>query len=222
MSFPDRYEDSPEDLDGFGLGEKRKAMRFALLIRSAKLVCSQGEFLCIVRDVSEDGVKLRLFHRIPLKGPVQLELSTGDRFAVERVWQDGKVAGFKFVDPVDLPRFISETSPYPKRPVRLRISLPATIRVDGKICDVEIRDLSREGISIETHFPLALEQKVTLQADKLSPRMASVRWRRSPSYGLALEHVLSFEELALTAAMMQLPADLAAEIGAGREIQLRA
>lgn len=222
MAFADRSEDFRDDLVEAGLGEQRKAMRFALLIRSAKIVSDLGEFLCVIRDVSEDGVKLRLFHPLPMEGPVQLELSTGDRFAIERAWHDEKAAGFKFVDPIDLPRFLSETSPFPKRPVRLRISRPATIRADGRICDVEIRDLSREGISIDTHFPLALEQQVTLQADNLSPRAASVRWRRSPSYGLALQHVLSFEELAITAARMQLPAHLVAAAGTEREIQLRA
>ena len=38
-----------------GCAEMRGAERFALLIRTAKLVSESGEFLCVVRDVSASG-----------------------------------------------------------------------------------------------------------------------------------------------------------------------
>ena len=43
----------------------RGAQRFTLLIRTAKLVCESGEYLCVIRDVSSTGVRLRLFHDLP-------------------------------------------------------------------------------------------------------------------------------------------------------------
>ncbi len=216
MALPQSEDIPPEDLVRLDLGEKRKAMRFALLIRSAKLVCSSGEFLCVIRDVSEDGVKLRLFHPLPENEPLLLVLGSGDHFPVELVWQDGDLAGFRFTNPIDLHRFISEASPYPKRPIRIRLSCPATLTIDGRMCAAEICDVSREGIRIETGVPLALEQKLILSADRLSPRAASVRWRRSPSYGLSLQNIFTFEELARTVARMQLPAEYFAAEGGER------
>src|SRR5690606_6832932 len=68
--------------------EQRRAPRFTLLIRSAKLTSPYGEFLCIVRDVSETGVSVRLFHPLPADVPLTLELPNGDRHPLERVWED--------------------------------------------------------------------------------------------------------------------------------------
>ena len=45
--------------------DMRGAQRFTLLIRTAKLVSETGEFLCIIRDVSATGLRLRLFHDLP-------------------------------------------------------------------------------------------------------------------------------------------------------------
>ena len=48
-------------------GDKRGAARVTLLIRAAKIVHPGGEFLCVVHTVSETGVRLRLFHPLPVR-----------------------------------------------------------------------------------------------------------------------------------------------------------
>ena len=50
-----RLEEAP-DTPG---ADQRAAPRFTLLIRAAKLVSAQGEFVCVIRDVSETGVSVR-------------------------------------------------------------------------------------------------------------------------------------------------------------------
>ena len=45
--------------------EQRTAPRFTLLIRTAKLLSSSGEYLCVIRDVSSEGIKVRTFHQLP-------------------------------------------------------------------------------------------------------------------------------------------------------------
>ncbi|MBV1917672.1 MAG: PilZ domain-containing protein [Sphingomonadaceae bacterium] len=197
----------------------REKTRFTLLIRSAKLTCDRGEFLCVIRDVSEGGVKLRLFHPIPGDGGLSLELATGDRFKVERVWHNHGLAGFRFSDSIDIPRFITEASPFPKRSLRLRMKTPAAVKVGELLLPAVIRDLSRDGIGIETDGALAIDQKVTLQAEGFGPRTAAVRWRKSPAYGLAMQDLLSFEALARTAARMQLPPNILGDLGAEDELR---
>ena len=187
--------------------DSREKDRFALLIRSAKLTSDLGEFLCIVRDVSEGGVKLRLFHALPPRDSYRLELSSLHTFEVEPVWTKGDLAGFRFPQPINIPDFIGESSNFPKRALRLNLNTPATIRVDGIAFPAAIRDLSREGLRIETQLALALDQKVTVEAANFATRTGIVRWRKSPAYGVALQNLLSFEALALTAARMQLPAE---------------
>jgi hypothetical protein len=182
----------------------RSAPRFALLIRSAKLICGGAEFLCVIRDVSASGVRLRIFHPLPASEQFQIELATGDRFDVERVWEAKDHAGFRFADWIDVHGFIAEVSPYPKRALRLRLDFPAAIATDGGVAGVTVRDLSREGARIETTMPLAIRQKVKLTGEGLPPIIANVCWRSSSAYGLVFQQVFTFEELALLAARLQL------------------
>jgi len=191
----DRLADDYEDM--------RSSPRFTLLIRSAKLICDSGEYLCIVRDVSETGVRLRLFHPMPPEGRLTLELSTGDRFVVEKVWERDDQAGFSFADPIALEQFIAETGPYPKRPVRLGLEFPAIVTADGGPSVAMVRNISRQGARIETSRMLALGQMVKLEAEGLPELFATVCWRMSPSYGLVLQQVFTFEELAMLAERLQ-------------------
>lgn len=181
----------------------RAAPRFSLLIRSAKLVYETGEYICIVRDVSASGARLRLFHRLPAEPRVTLELATGETFGLERVWESDDHAGFRFVDPIDVHRFIAEAGPYPKRPLRLRLDFTAKITADGEPFQAAIRDLSREGARIDTDEKLAIGQKVKIEAKGLPPLTAIVCWRQVPAYGLSFQQSFTFEELAKLVGRLQ-------------------
>lgn len=177
----------------------RVAPRFALLIRSAKLIAETGEYLCIIRDVSASGVRLKVFHPLPLQRQLLLELSTGDRFLLDAVWEREGHAGFRFADPIDVHRFIAEASPYPKRALRLRIEFAATLTVEGQGHSVAVHDLSRQGAKIETGLMLAIGQRIKLEAKGLPPVVGNVCWRSAPIYGLSFQQTFTFEELALLA-----------------------
>ena len=183
--------------------ELRSAPRFTLLIRSAKLICESGEFLCVIRDVSATGVRLRIFHPLPPVQHFTLELATGDGFVIERVWETADHAGFRFDASIDVQGFIAEASPYPKRALRLRMDVPATVTADAGSGPAMVRDLSREGARIETAQPLAIRQKVKLQADGMPAVMGIVCWRSATAYGLVFQQCFTFEELAKLAAKLQ-------------------
>lgn len=194
----DSYGDSELSVE-----ELRSAPRFTLLIRSAKLICENREYLCIIRDVSASGVRLRIFHPLPPAKKFLLELATGERFEVEHVWEAKDHAGFRFADWIDVRNFIAEASPYPKRALRLRLEFPATITADGGSAPATVRDLSREGARIETSLPLLIRQKVNFTAKGLPPIVGNVCWRSSTAYGLVFQQVFTFEELAKLAARLQ-------------------
>lgn len=183
--------------------EMRGAQRYTLLIRTAKLVCESGEFLCIIRDVSETGVRLRLFHDLPRDMRMALELSNGEHYFIERVWERDSHAGFRFAAPIDVHAFIAEVSPYPRRQMRLRLEFPVLLTVDGQVSAATICDLSTQGGRIECSRYLALGQRVKLQGDGFPLNMAKVCWRSGNSYGLAFEQVFKLEEFAVMAAQLQ-------------------
>jgi hypothetical protein len=189
--------------DALSVEELRSAPRFTLLIRSAKLICESGEYLCVIRDVSASGLRLRIFHGLPPVQRFELELATGDRFALDRVWEAKDHAGFRFADWIDVKDFIAEASPYRKRALRLRVEFPAQIDVEGASGEARVRDLSREGARIETALPLAIRQKVKFTARGLSPIIGNVCWRSRGAYGLVFQQVFTFDELARLAAQLQ-------------------
>lgn len=209
MTFPDRRSAGivdpgadrkaaihrPEDL--------RAAPRFALLLRAAKLIAPRGEYLCIVRDVSETGAKLRLFHSLAGIEGLALESVTGEHIAMDPVWEHEGEGGFRFVEPIDVRRFIAEAGPFPKRPIRVAVDHPARITVAGQTSTARVRDLSRQGARIETGNHLALGQQLRLEADELPQFEATVCWRRQPAYGLVFRQLMGLEELAVRTYRMQ-------------------
>lgn len=202
MKVPNMMPD-PESGGVEDTNEKRVQPRFALLLRSAKLVSSRGEFLCIVRDVSESGAKLRLFHPVVEGEDLSLEIATGERFTVEKVWEREGEAGIRFVDPINVMRFVAEAGPFPKRPVRIRLDHPVTLAHGGNTIVAMLCDLSRQGAKLETQNRLAIGQTLRIEGDQLPETEATVCWRRHPNYGLVFRQLMSMEDFALRVHRMQ-------------------
>lgn len=192
--------------------ELRGAPRFALMLRSAKLIGDGTEYLCIIRDVSETGVKLRLFHPVPRAGLLVIETASGQHYPMQLVWEANNEAGFRFVQPIDVDAFVTENGPYPKRPLRLRVHHPAKVRMGSESHDATILDISRQGARICIDTKLAIGQKFWLEARELPLFEATVCWRRVPDYGLVFGQLMGLEELAQRAERMERPVPpLAAE-----------
>lgn len=183
--------------------ELRDAPRFSLIIRSAKLVCESGEYLCVVRDISATGCRLRLFHEPPPQRLLFLELANGERYAIERVWARDRHAGFRIAQPIDVNEFVVEPSPFPKRPLRLRLQLPARVVAGAMISPATLRDLSQRGGRIETVRHLAMDQQVRLEVEGLRAVYAKVRWRHQNAYGLVFDNTFRLDELAQLAFSLQ-------------------
>lgn len=174
----------------------RSAERFKLMMRTAKLVSSVGETLCVIRDVSATGVRLRLFHDLTDDGRFTLELANGDRFDMDKMWAANSEAGFRFVEDIDVAKFLTEDSPYPKRQIRLRTRLHAIINCGNVSSTAIIKNISQQGAGIEISRHLAMTQRVRLDVEGLPTVYASVRWRSHPNYGLAFENVFKMDEFA--------------------------
>lgn len=185
------------------LSEQRIAPRFTLLIRAAKLTHPDAEFLCVVRDASESGVSVRLFHPLPAGLDFTLELPNGDRHALERVWEEEGKAGFRFREAVALERIVEARGGYAKRPVRLRLEVPCTMIAGLRRVQATIGNLSQQGAEIRTQEHLSLAQRVKLEIDGVPPVAARVRWRRQDRYGLSFEDTFQFAELAALAFDLQ-------------------
>ena len=196
-ALPNGAPAGPVAEGGQGHDERRKSPRFTLLIQTAKLISSRGEFLCIVRDASADGVRIRHFGHLPEDRFLEFELSNGEGFPVELMWRDAEHAGLKFPEEVDLVRIASLShGDLPRRHLRLRTVLEGTLSFGGLTCPATIRNISQQGAGIECREKLAISQLVRLETDELEPVFAKVCWRKGIDYGLVFEDTISHARLA--------------------------
>ena len=180
-------------------GERRSGTRFALLIRPAKVVCGRFEYPCVMRDVSEDGVSVRLFHTIGEHDSWAIEMLSGDRYDMEPVWLEGLAMGFRFVDPVDLDQILANAGPYPNRPVRLNMDVPAILEHGARKSHITLINISQQGARLTSSDYLALGQLVVLQSDCLPRIHAKVRWRKNEEYGVVFEDTFRLADLSALA-----------------------
>lgn len=193
----------------YDLAEQRGAPRYTSLIRAAKLVCGQGEFICVIRDVSATGISLRTFHTLPEDPGIALELQNGESYEISEVRREGFEASYQFEGPIEVERLIQETWNYPKRQLRLNIAIPLQVSSLTASGDAVTVNLSQQGARIECDAAFAIDQTLKVTGEAFPDTRAKVRWRRDAQYGLVFDNTLSLREFALLAASMQCPAMLA-------------
>ena len=86
--------------------DARQAHRASLMLRRAKLVCQSGEYLTLIRDVSQDGIGLGFLHDVPPEPRTILQLANGMTYPVERVWAKSRQAGYRFGCTIALDEFL--------------------------------------------------------------------------------------------------------------------
>lgn len=193
-----------------GGSELRAAPRFTLLIRAAKLVSAQGEFVCVIRDVSETGVSVRLFHALPVCQDFALHMPAGAVYEITRKWQRDNEAGFAFLEPVAVEQLVNESSDYPKRGLRLGLCFPVVVSTLSGQFEAVVENLSQQGARLTCDRLLAIDQTVRIAAPGLAGETrdvrAKVRWRRDRQYGVVFDDTFTLGEFARLAAQLQAPA----------------
>jgi len=157
----------------------------------------------VVRDASEAGVSVRLFHPLPPRAELTLEMPNGDRYPLQRVWEDEDSAGFRFREPAELDRIIEGPSRFPRRPVRVRLDVPCFLMLGSRRVRATIGNLSQQGALIRTQEYLSLVQRIRVEVEGLPEITAKVCWRQPDCYGLSFEGTFQFCELASLAFDLQ-------------------
>lgn len=192
------------DVDGFGpsrgtavTDDRRRSKRVPMEPRPAKLTADTRDFLCVVRDASAGGLKLRLFHALPEHDRLTIEFDTGERHALQLVWQTGDHIGCSFLQEVDLQGLVAlQVGPQRPRQPRLQIEHEAILITDGVRAPAILRDISPGGIALDCATWLMIDEPVRIESTVLPTLHAKVSWRRPPRYGLVFEHAFDMAALA--------------------------
>jgi len=176
--------------------EKRAEMRQTLVMRTAKLVTEHGEYVCVVRDVSRSGTKLKFFHQPPPDEFAFLELANGSIYPIQNVWSAEDTAGYRFTTHIGINEFITEPGKHPGRAIRLKIRLNARISVEGEPVRGRLINISQQGACVETVRALPVRQRVKVEANGLPDRIGHVCWRKGNTHGNVFQDGFTLEELA--------------------------
>lgn len=180
-------------------GDARKAQ----MLRTAKVVCETGEYLCLIRELSQIGLSLKFLHEAPGDHRLILQLTNGLTYPIERVWTGRQQAGYRFASEIDPAEFVSEATPHEVRPVRLSLSAPAIITDGRVVTNVTLKDLSREGAQFESDAAHPVGTLVSFEVFGLPQRLGEVRWKNDELYGMRFQHPLTLQQLADAALDLQ-------------------
>jgi len=189
--------------------DERATPRCTLLIRAAKLISPNGEFVCVIRDVSESGVSMRLFHALPKGEPLELHMASGTTYEIAPIWERDQEAGFEFTQQIDVERLIAEAGEYPKRGLRLDLCFPIQVSTLTQRCEGVVVNLSQQGARVECEGLFAIDQNLRIEPPDMIPEFkevrAKVRWRRNQEYGVVFDDTFALGDFARLAARLQCP-----------------
>lgn len=188
---------------GSTFADERDTPRSSLMLRVAKVVCQSGEYPCLLRDVSETGVGLRFFHKVPPEPRIILEQANGRTYPIERVWGRGHEAGYRLACEIDVAEFIAEPSAFPDRAIRLRIDRAAVVSVDGRECRARLIDLSCSGAKLAADSEWHAGAFVRLAIEGFPLRFGHVNWRKDLAHGVNFQGTMALDEFARHALALQ-------------------
>lgn len=186
--------DLPEELQP---DERRSAERYIPLLRAAKIVTRDGrELPCIMRDVSQTGLSVKLFGPIPESAGYTVVMPNGRTLDVGRVWLREDAAGFAFDHPADVMELVRGAGPYPKRQIRIDVTWPGKLWSRGVEYEATVLNISQSGALLQCSTRLALGQRMQLTTPLTGAIDVTLKWRSDEGFGVAFDRLFKFDELA--------------------------
>jgi hypothetical protein len=143
---------------------------------------------CLVKDISESGLRAKLYGSGFAVGPVKLRVADEDIRGAQIVWVADGHAGINFdrrLARETFRRLNSKRSRSGRRSVpRIAAAARARVRMDGRNMPAELCDISSFGAKIRTQKDLAANRPAIIEVPDLPPIAAYVRWSDSGESGL--------------------------------------
>lgn len=181
--------------------ERRRSVRHATVMQVAKICFGSGrEELCLLRDVSPEGLRVEIYVPIEAGAHIELELRTGHKLGGSVVWAENRVIGVAFDEPMPMSAMLAHCSFDDRlgklRPPRLAVNMRGLLKIDGEGRQVEIGNISQAGVQIAAPEPLHAGAACAIGLPGLPPRPATVRWCREGQAGLMLAEPFDFRAFA--------------------------
>lgn len=180
--------------------ERRRNARHATVLQIAKLSTDQCEELCILRDISSNGLRAEVYCPMNIGDEVSFELKTGRRVSGRVAWTDGKSIGVEFDVKIPVLAVLAHQTldelGYKARQPRLRTDAPARLYIDDNAISVRLCDVSQAGTRISVDRILRLGARCEIALEGLGRRKAIIRWYRNGEAGVLFVQPMTYPEFA--------------------------
>lgn len=184
-----------------GTPERRRSVRHATVFQIAKLTVGDREELCILRDVSPNGLRAEVYFPLAVGEDVTVELRTGHSVTGRVAWSREQAIGVEFRRPIPMQAMLAHCSFDERvgkiRPPRIVDDLPGVLRIDQVDHPIRVKNISQAGMRILIDRPLRVEMQCAVEVEAFGRRPVSVRWFRDGEGGLLLSQPMTFAEFAL-------------------------
>jgi len=181
----------PRQVAETSIEERRRSVRHTAINQVAKIRLISGrEELCLLRDISAEGLRAEVY--IPIEAGTRIDIELRTAYAVRgRVaWAKENEIGVAFDAPIPAAAMLAhcsfEENATNVRPPRLKVSLRGLLRLGATAQMVNIGNISQAGSQIEAPEPLRAGTACSLALPGLPARAASICWWRDGHAGLML------------------------------------
>jgi hypothetical protein len=180
--------------------ERRRQERQLALLRVALLHAGGVSDICVVRNVSANGLSARAYRKLATGEQVEIEFRSGELLSGSVVWESECNVGIVFPRPIDVAAVLSSNcaSEVTKRRTLPRINIECRGRLSTGLKSMVaiLRDISQGGASLEVEGPMTRMGNVQLLLPDLPQIAGVVRWTSGQTVGVSFNACIAFEQLA--------------------------
>jgi hypothetical protein len=180
--------------------DRRRQIRQVALLRVALLHAGGESDICVVKNISPNGLSARVYRKLPAGEQVEIEFRSGELLAGSVVWEDECDVGIVFPRAIDVAAVLASrwANAKGKRRALPRISVqcPGQLSTGLRSTDVILQDISQGGASLETRTGMPDLKNVRLSLPDLPPIAGVIRWVSGTKIGVSFDEYIAFEPLA--------------------------
>lgn len=181
--------------------DRRRSVRHAVVNQVAKFRLASGrEELCLLQDISAEGLKAEVYIPIERGASIDIELRTAHTVSGKIVWVAENMIGVAFDAPIPAAAMLAHCSFELKggslRPPRLKVNLRGLLRIGTAARMVSIGNISQAGMQIAAPEPLLAGIACSVALAGLPARDAAVCWWRDGDAGLMLTEAFDYPTFA--------------------------
>jgi len=170
--------------------DRRQEGRYVSVLRVCCIEASDGMSFALLRNISTHGAQIESDIPDPVGAPVSYFFDDSFRIEAEIAWKkDGKIGLSNRTSAA------VNTQSFPRRALRVPISQPAKVWVNGKASQVNVANISQTGALLEGEFDLRNGALMTLKLGKVTLENTTVKWSSATSAGVKFERPLHMRQL---------------------------